>query len=153
SLEERFPQFTELLRNVGYQAVVTDYQADLTREIRGTLWLLQAGVLLVLLIGCVNIANLVMVRATARHRELATRSALGAGHAQLVRQLMTEGVVLALAGGLLGIGAGWLCVNAIGTFAAAELPRGAEIAMDLRTALLAMAISAVAGLLFGAIPV
>jgi putative ABC transport system permease protein len=152
-LEEQFPQFREILHNVGYRAVVTDYQSDLTREVSGTLWLLQAGVLLVLLIGCVNIANLVMVRSTARHRELATRSALGARHARLVRQLITEGVVLALLGGLLGVLAGWAGVRGIAAFAAAELPRGAEITMDLQTILVALAIALSAGLLFGAIPV
>src|SRR5690606_24987868 len=67
-IEEQLPQFREILRNVGFRTVVADYQSDMTRDVAGTLWLLQAGVLLVLLIGCVNIANLVMVRSTARHR-------------------------------------------------------------------------------------
>lgn len=152
-LDEQFPQLQEILRNVGFRTVVADYQSDMTREVAGTLWLLQAGVLLVLLIGCVNIANLVMVRSTARHRELATRSALGAAHGRLVRQLITEGVVLSVLGGLLGLIAGWACVRGIATFAAAELPRGAEIGMDLRTVLVAGSISLAAGLIFGAIPV
>jgi predicted permease len=152
-LEEQFPQMRDILRNVAFRTVVANYQSDLTREVSGTLWLLQAGVLLVLLIGCVNIANLVMVRSTARHRELATRSALGAAHARLVRQLITEGVVLSILGGLLGVLVGWACVRGFATFAAAELPRGAEIAMDLPTVLVALALALFAGLLFGAIPV
>ena len=152
-IEEQLPQFREILRNVGFRTVVADYQSDMTRDVAGTLWLLQAGVLLVLLIGCVNIANLVMVRSTARHRELATRSALGAAHGRLVRQLVTEGVVLSVIGGALGLFAGWACVRGIATFAAAELPRGAEIGMDMRTVAVAVSISVAAGLLFGAIPV
>ncbi|HEX2167054.1 MAG TPA: ABC transporter permease [Longimicrobiales bacterium] len=152
-LDERLPQFSELLRNVGFRTIVADYQSDMTREVSGTLWLLQAGVLVVLLIGCVNIANLVMVRSTARHRELATRSALGAAHSRLIRQLITEGVVLSILGGVLGLAVGWACVRGISTFAAAELPRGAEIGMDMRTVLVALGIALVAGLLFGAIPV
>ena len=152
-LDEQFPQFSQILRNAGFRVVVADYQSDLTREVSGTLWLLQAGVLLVLLIGCVNIANLVLVRSTARHRELATRSALGAGHRRLTRQLLTEGVVLAAIGGALGLAAGWAGVRAFASFAAEELPRGAEIAMDFQTVLVAMAIALTAGLIFGAIPV
>jgi predicted permease len=152
-LDEQFPQFSQPLRNAGFRVVVADYQSDLTRGVSGTLWLLQAGVLLVLLIGCVNIANLVLVRSTARHRELATRSALGAGHRRLIRQLLTEGVVLAAIGGALGLAAGWAGVRAFASFAAEELPRGAEIAMDLQTVLVALVIALTAGLIFGAIPV
>ncbi|MBR9989613.1 MAG: ABC transporter permease [Gemmatimonadetes bacterium] len=152
-LGEQFPQFRDILRDVGFRTVVTGYQSDLTRDVRSTLWLLQAGVLLVLLIGCVNIANLVMVRSTARHRELATRSALGAGHGRLVGQLVTEGMVLSVTGGMLGVFFGWACVRGIASFAAAELPRGAEISLDARTVLIALTVSVAAGLLFGAIPV
>jgi putative ABC transport system permease protein len=150
---ERTPQFAELLQQVGFRTIVADYRADLTRAVRSTLWLLQAGVLLVLLIGCVNIANLVLVRSTARHRELATRSALGAGRSRLARQLLTESIVLALAGGALGLLVGWGGVRAFSTFAAERLPRGTEIAFDGSAMLAAVAISLLAGLLFGAIPV
>lgn len=152
AIEERFPQFAELLRNAGFSTQVRNYQADMTRDVRGTLWLLQGGVLLVLLIGCVNIANLILVRSTVRHRELATRSALGAPQRRLVRQLLTEGVVLAAAGGVLGLLAAWGGVRAFRAFAAAELPRGTEIQLDLVTLAAAAAVTLVAGLLFGAIP-
>jgi putative ABC transport system permease protein len=151
--DERLPQFRELLEQVGFATVVTDYRADLTRDVRGTLWLLQAGVLLVLLIGCVNIANLVLVRATARHRELATRAALGAPRMRLVRQLLTENLVLALAGGAAGVLLAWAVVRGISGFAAAELPRGTGITLDIATVAAAFGAALLAGLIFGAIPV
>jgi predicted permease len=151
--DEQLPQFSELLAQVGFRTVVVDYRSDLTRDVRGTLWLLQAGVLLVLLIGCVNIANLVLVRSTARHRELATRAALGAPRSRLAAQLLTENLVLAGAGGALGLVVGWGAMRAFTGFAAAELPRGTEIALDATTMVVAFAVAMLAGLLFGAIPV
>src|SRR5690606_30553510 len=139
--DELFPQFADLLRKAGYRTVAADYRSDLTRDIGGTLWLLQAGVLLVLLIGCVNIANLVLVRSTARHRELATRSALGAARPRLVRQLITEGLVLATGGGVLGVLVAWGGVGAFATFAAEELPRGTEIGVVGSTLFMAAAVA------------
>ena len=73
------PHFREILINAGFHTVATPFQDDLVREIRGTLYLLWGGVLFVLLIGAVNITNLVLVRSSARMKELATRHALGAG--------------------------------------------------------------------------
>jgi predicted permease len=151
--DEEYPQFREILAGVGFRTHVVDYRSDLVRNVRGTLWLLQGGVLFVLLIGCVNIANLILVRSTSRHRELATRSALGAGRSALVRQLLTESTVLAAGGGALGLLVGWAGVRAFAAVAAAELPRGTEVAFDLSTAAVAFVTALLAGLLFGAIPV
>jgi putative ABC transport system permease protein len=150
---ERLPQFGELLAQVGFHTVVTDYHADLVRDVRGTLWLLQAGVLVVLLIGCVNIANLVMVRATARHRELATRAALGASHRRLAGQLIIESLVLALLGGTTGVLLGWGAVRSFATFLSTDLPRSTEITLDLMSMAAALGASVLAGLFFGAVPV
>jgi predicted permease len=151
--DERLPQFRDLLRQVGFVTVVADYRADIVRDVRDTLWLLQAGVVFVLIIGCVNIANLVLVRATARHRELATRAALGAGRGRLVRQLLTENIVLALGGGLLGVFVGWAAVRAFATYAVEYLPRGSEIGFDATTLLVSFLTAVAAGALFGALPV
>jgi predicted permease len=151
--DARFPQFSEILRNAGFHTVVRSLRQDVTRDVRGTLLLLQAGALLVLLIGCVNIANLVLVRATARHRELATRLALGAGHARLARQILTDSIVLGLMGGAVGLAlgrAGLVLLEALGS---AHLPRGSEIAMDGAAVMFAIALSIVAGMLFGLLPV
>lgn len=150
---DRTPQLRDLLAQVGFTTVVTDYRSELTRDVRGTLWLLQAGVVLVLLIGCVNIANLVLVRSTARHRELATRAALGAQPSRLARQLITESLVLALVGGALGVLVGWGAVRAFAAFAADRLPRGSEVSLDGTTLLVTLAALVGAGLLFSAVPI
>jgi predicted permease len=151
--DERLPQYRELLTAAGFHTIVTGYHSDLTRDVRGTLWLLQAGVVLVLLIGTINIANLVLVRSTSRHRELATRAALGADRRRLAGQMLTESLVLALLGGVLGVIVGWLAVRGFSSFAMPDLPRSAEIAVDATTLLAAFGVAAVAGLLFGALPV
>jgi putative ABC transport system permease protein len=151
--DERLPEFGELLAQVGFRSVVVDYRADLVRDVSGTLWLLQAGVLVVLLIGCVNIANLVLVRASARHRELATRAALGAGSRRLAGQLLTENLVLALLGGAVGVLLGWGAMRAFTAFLSRDLPGSTEIALDGTTMLAALVASVLAGLFFGAVPV
>ena len=150
--DERMPQFSELLRSVGYRSHVYDLTSDLTREIRSTLFLLQGGVLLVLLIGCVNIANLILVRSTARVREIATRSALGADHRRLAQQVMTESVVLGAGGGVLGLFVGYACLRGLLVIGARDLPRGHEIGLDPSTIAITFALSLGAGLLFGLIP-
>jgi predicted permease len=152
-IDQRFPQFTEILKNAGFRTIVTGYNADLVRDVADTLWLLQAGVLLVLLIGCVNLANLLLVRSTARHRELATRSALGAARIRLVRQMLTESVVLSLAGGVLGLLLAYALVRSFSSFAPELLPRGDEVRMDWVVAGGTLLLAFIAGLVFGTIPV
>jgi predicted permease len=151
--DERFPQYRELLAAAGFRTSVASLRADLTREVGSTLYLLQGGVLLVLLIGCVNIANLVLVRSTVRARELATRFALGAGRLRMVRQLLTESTVLALAGGVLGTAIGFAGVRLITRLAADQLPRSAEIGLHPPVLAATLVLSLFAGLVFGTIPV
>jgi ABC-type antimicrobial peptide transport system permease subunit len=103
---ERFPQFKTILTNVGFRTFTRPLQTDLVENARRTLYFLWGGVIAVLLIGCVNVANLVSVRATARARELATRHALGASLSRLTRQLFTETMVIAVVGGVLGLALG-----------------------------------------------
>ncbi len=91
---ERFPQLKEILINAGFTTHVRPLHADLVESSQKTLYLLWGGVLFVLVIGCVNVANLVSVRASGRVRELATRHALGASMQRLARQVLTETVVL-----------------------------------------------------------
>src|SRR5262249_18696263 len=99
---DRFPALKQILINAGFHTLVVPLQSFLVRAVRNTLYLLWGGVVFVLLVGVVNVTNLMLVRSTARMKELATRHALGAGLGRIARQLLTETFVLALAGGALG---------------------------------------------------
>ncbi|MDE3167217.1 MAG: ABC transporter permease, partial [Acidobacteriota bacterium] len=103
---DRFPKYKDLLLNAGFHTVVVPLEDMLVKQVRGALYLLWGGAAFVLLIGAVNVANLVLARATLRRKEFATRLALGAGTGRLMAQLVTENVLLALAGGAAGAGLG-----------------------------------------------
>jgi predicted permease len=150
---ERFPNFKEILINAGFHTQALSYQEDMIREIRSTLYLLWGGVLFVLLIGAVNITNLVLVRSSARMRELATRHALGAGLARLTAQLLTETIVLTIAGGVIGLVLGYWGVSLIAGVSADQIPRGDEIRMDVTVVLFTMGLALAVGLLVGLVPV
>ena len=131
---------------------VASVREALLGEVRRPLLVLLGAVAFVLLITCVNIAGLLLARATARQRELAVRAALGAGRGRIVRQLLTESLVLAFLGGLLGIGLAWVGVRALGAYGAAELPRADFIRIDGTVLLFALLASTGAGIFFGLLP-
>ena len=146
------PNARQLLADAGYHTVVVPTQEDLVRDIRPVLYMLWAGVAFVLLIGCVNIANLMLARAQTRVGEVATRLALGARRASVARQILTESVLAGVAGGVLGIGLGALALKGLLALGASELPRGAEIGIDGPVVGFAVLLAILAGILFGAIP-
>jgi putative ABC transport system permease protein len=115
-------------------------------------WALQAAVALVLLIGCVNLANLSMARAESRRREFALRAALGASRARLLRQTVTESMMLSVAGGLIGLWLAHLCIRVVVLVYPASLPRTSDVAIDVRVLLFGAAVSVATGLLFGLAP-
>ena len=150
---DRFPNLKEILLNAGFHTVVRSLQEDVVAPVRSTLYLLWGGVLFVLAIGAVNITNLVLIRSTARMRELATRHALGAGFARITRQLLTETVVLTLIGGALGAAIGYWGLTVLTGVGLDALPRSAEIRMDRTVLGFTMALALGVGLLVGLVPI
>jgi predicted lysophospholipase L1 biosynthesis ABC-type transport system permease subunit len=119
---------------------------------RASFALLQGAVFFVLLIACANVANLLLARGQERRRELALRSILGAARGRVLRQLLTESLVLAAIGGALGLGLAWVGVRAMAAVFAAALPRFWSPVLDARVTLFALGLSLLSGLLFGLAP-
>src|SRR5579872_2537471 len=150
---ERFPKYKDLLIQAHFSTVVTGTKDELVRGIRPTLYLLQAAVGFVLLIGCVNVANLMLVRSNIRMKEMAIRFSLGAARTRLARQMLTESITLAAAGGLLGILTGFAGVRLLSFLGLSGLPRGETIQIDLGVLLFSGAVAILTGLVFGSVPV
>jgi predicted permease len=141
------------LYNTDLRIVVRPLQETIVEGARTRLLVLMGAVGFVLLITCANLGNLLLARATGRRREIAIRQALGAGRARVVRQLLTESVLLALAGGAAGVLVGkGLLELLLAAPATAALPRADEIALDPRVLLFTLGISVAAGLAFGSLP-
>jgi predicted permease len=146
------PNGKQILDDAGFHTEVHPLQAWLIREFRPMLIMLWAGVLFVLLIGTLNIANLMLARANTRLRELATRAALGAGRLRLSRQLLTESVTLAVLGGGLGLALAAVGLRFMETLGANDLPRSARIVLDGRVLGFTLLMALVVGVLFGLLP-
>lgn len=121
-------------------------------EVKLASWMLLGAVLALLLVACANLANLLLARAAARRRELALRAAIGAGRARLIRQMITEALLLGLSGGLAGCGAAWLLVRLLTRMAPEGLLPLSETRIDLRTLLFTAAVSLSAAVLSGVVP-
>ena len=151
--DDRFPQFRQLLADAHFYTSVVPLQDELVHGVRTVLFLLWGGVLLLLLIGGLNVANLVLVRSTARTREMATRGALGADATRLARQILTETVLVAATGGVLGLALGRWALRLIPLLGVNTLPRGREIGLDLTGGLLTLVVALTVGILVGVLPV
>jgi predicted permease len=134
-------------------ATVEPLRDYLTRGVRTWMLMLLAAVGFVLLIACVNLANLMLVRASARRRELVIRSALGASRWDLARTMLVESLLLSLGGAALGAFLAWLGVEALRSALPAEVPRSANIAVDLRVLAMTVIVAVASGLMFGMAPI
>jgi predicted permease len=148
-----FPKYRDILLAAKFGTRVVGWKDELVREVRPTLYVLQAAVAFVLLIGCVNLANLMLVRSNVRLKELAIRHSLGAGRWRLARQLLTESVSLSVLGGLFGVLVGYGGVRLLSFVGARELPRGDTISIDGGVLLFTAAVALVTGALFGSVPI
>ena len=149
----KFPTAIGPRNTFGVQPVREVIVGDETRE---SLLIYGGAVSFVLLIACANVANLLLVRATGRRREIAIRSAIGGSRGRIIRQLLTESIVLSLAGGLFGLFVGWAGIRALLSVNTAGLPRvgedGALVSLDWTVVAFTVAVSLATGVIFGLIP-
>jgi putative ABC transport system permease protein len=143
------PEFDKL----GMSPHVRPLSEDVTGDVREMLWIVFAAVGVVLLIACANVANLFLVRADSRHRELAMRAALGASHSRLARVLLSESISLGLAGGALGLMFAQAAIVLLRRMAPAQLPRLDEIGIDWTVTLFTLGVSVLSGAVFGLVAV
>jgi putative ABC transport system permease protein len=149
-VQARIARQTE--EKIELRAALVPLQDQITGRSRTGLQLLLAAVGAVLLIGCVNIANLLVARGTARRREIAIRTALGAGRGRLVGQMLVESVVLAVMGGATGVALAYEAIRVIVAYAPVDLPRTDEVHLDARVLLFTLILSILTGVLFGLFP-
>jgi putative ABC transport system permease protein len=145
-LEKEYPS------NAGIGIRLVPLHEEIVGDVQRPLWILLGAVCFVLLIACANVANLLLTRAASRQRELAIRSALGAARGRLVRQLLTESLLLGLIGGAAGLLLAAWCTELLQTLAPSGLPRLSNIVVDRQVVAYAIAASLLTGLLFGIVP-
>ncbi len=161
SLQQAQGQLTSIALRLQHQypdsnkertVAVTRMRDDMVSDVRLTLYLLLGAVCLVLLIACANVATLLLTRATARTREIAIRAAIGAGRGRIIRQLITESLLLALVAGVVGLMIAVLGSKALIALAPADVPRLAESGIDGRVLVFTFGVSVICSLLFGLVP-
>jgi predicted permease len=146
-LERQYPE-----SNTHFSATAIPLRESIVGRVRPALLVMLGGVGFVLLIACANVANLLLVRASTRETEIAVRTALGAGRRVLVRQLVTESMLLSLGGAIIGTSLAAWAVDAVKTFGPARVPRLAQVSIDARVLGFSIILAIVTGLLFGLVP-
>ena len=146
-LEQEYPE-----TNKDWGVAAVPLQTELTGRVREALLILMVAVAFVLAIGCANAANLLLARAVARQREIAIRSSLGATRSRLLRQLITESVLLALIGGVVGLALAYGGIKLVIQLSPATIPRVAQSVVDGRVLAFALVVAVLTGLVFGAAP-
>jgi putative ABC transport system permease protein len=146
-LEQQYPDY-----NTGYSADVVGLQDQMVKNVRPGLILLLAAVLAVLLIACVNVANLLLARGASRGREVAIRISMGASRGRIIRQLLTESAVMALAGGFLGVLLALLSLEPLLQLASGSIPKVFSVELDYRVLIFTFALSVATGVVFGIVP-
>ena len=149
---DRLPQSRAFVQTSGFGGFAVPIREQLVGDVRTPLYVLQVGVLVVLLIACANVANLLLMRATGRYRELAIRTTLGAGQWRLVRQLLTEGVVLSTFGAIGGLILGMIGVRALIAMSSRQIPGMADTSLHPAVFAFTMVLAIVTGLVFGVVP-
>jgi predicted permease len=148
----RYPNMLDPKESYGVQPL----RDAIVSDVRSSLFVLIGAVSFVLLIACANVANLLLVRATGRKREFAIRAAMGAGHVRIIRQLLTESILLSVTGGILGLILGFVGVRALLALNPGDIPRigehGAAVGIDWRVLLFTLGVSLFTGILFGLFP-
>ena len=152
ALEARLDPINHPAEWRGWEALVRPFIDTAVGPVRPLLWLLLGAVSLVLLIACTNVANLLLARAAGRVHEMGLRTALGADRVRLVRQMLTEALLLAVAGGMLGLGIAYAALRLVIGLHPGDIPRLNETSLDARVLLFTAAASLLTGLLFGLLP-
>ncbi len=146
-LEKQYPE-----TNTNVSSLVVIMQDQIVQNVRPALLVLIAAVGVVLLIACANVANLMLVRAAGRQREIAVCAALGAQRSDIIRQLLAESLLVAISGGILGLGLAWGAMHLVVKLAGDSLPRSNGVSMNLEVLIFTLLVAVLAGILFGLAP-
>ena len=149
---ERLPERQAFAQTSGFSGFAVPMRDEIAGDAKTPLLVLQTGVLLLLLIACANVANLLLMRATGRGRELAIRTTLGAGQWRLIRQMLAEGLVLSILGGLGGLALGMMGVRVLMATSAEQIPGLVNASLHPTVLLFTVTLGVVTGLVFGAVP-
>jgi putative ABC transport system permease protein len=149
---ERLPQLRSFATTSGFTGYAVPIREQIVGDVRTPLYVLQVGVVLLLFIACANVANLLMMRANGRLRELAIRGALGAARRRILAQLLIEGIVLSMAGAAFGIGIGVAGLKALIALSTTQIPGSPQAALHAPVLLFTMVLATLTGVVFGVVP-